>query len=109
MKKGLIQEWDIFRALCPELIMNKIINDDFGANEYKSIRRLLWDFGFCELASEFSSQYYMNHMDKLSICGGIENHYDDYSETDIMYIKLFLDNIKNEDIKNFFECKVSDK
>ena len=57
MKKGLIQEWDIFRALCPELIMNKIINDD-------------------------------------------------YSETDIMYIKLFLDNIKNEDIKNFFECKV---
>lgn len=101
--KRLKQDWDIFKALAPEELINLIQDKNISIETSQKIAQTLFYLGFNYLFHEYVLKVHSKKLNKE--IEDMEIIYDGFKSKD--FINKFLNNIENEKIKKMFFSQVS--
>lgn len=106
MPKDVKQEWEVFKALCPKELMKIIKCKKISFYTYENIINLMKNLGFNELSmwllmGKYSAMYdNTENAEKLIDELSPETVCHDYNGR--LFTKIFIDNIENEYLKEYF-------
>jgi len=101
---ALIQEWQIFKAICPKSILRKIKGKDTDTAEYYSIANAVFFLGFSEICDEMLENAPQKFAKEKE--GWNKNSTPNIEKIDYI-CSLFIKEIKSQNLQKLFKASKS--